>query len=154
MSTALQAESFPTELLQKSWGGPKVEVRGPCFPKVALLYILISVDIVPTCRKNWGCIEFKKDQRLLGLKEKNIKKKVMSWERAYPFRSTTINQYQTPVALLEKDSILWFKHHKSYCKRCVLWGWGVCSLALTKSSRYSFTSTYTGLLWIDSNWPL
>ena len=61
----------------------------------------------------------------------------MSWERVYPFRSTTINQYQTPVALIEKDSILWFKHDKSYCKRCVVWGWGVCSLALRKCSRNS-----------------
>ena len=52
-----------------------MEVRGPCFPKVALLYILISVDIVPTCRKNSRFIEFKKDQRLLGLKEKNINTK-------------------------------------------------------------------------------
>ena len=42
-----------------------------------------------------------------------------------------------PVALLEKESILFFKHDKSYCKRCVVWGWGVCSLALTKSSRNS-----------------
>ena len=59
----------------------------------------------------------------------------MSWERVYPFRSTTRNQYQTSVAFLEKDSILWFKHDKSSCNRCVVWGWGVCSLALTKSSR-------------------
>ena len=61
----------------------------------------------------------------------------MSWERVYPFRSTTINQYHTPVALLEKDSMLWFKHDKSYCKCCVVWGWRVCSLALTKSSSNS-----------------
>ena len=59
----------------------------------------------------------------------------MSWERVYPFRSTTINKCQTPAAVLEKESILWFKHDKFYCKRCVVWGWRVCSLALTKCSR-------------------
>ena len=137
MSTALKAESFPTELSGNSWGGPKVEVRGPCFPKEALVYILITVDTLPSCRKNWGCIEFKKDPKTLRIKREKHKHKVMSWERVYPFRSTTINQNQTPVALLEKDSILWFKHDKSYCKRCVVWGWGVCSLAVTKSSRNS-----------------
>ena len=61
----------------------------------------------------------------------------MGWERVHPFRSTGIKQYQMSVALLEKNSILWFKHEKSYCQRCVVWGWGVCSLALTKSSRNS-----------------
>ena len=61
----------------------------------------------------------------------------MNWERVYPFRSTTINKCQTPVAVLEKESILWFKHDKFYCKCCVLWGWRVCSLALTKTSRNS-----------------
>ena len=68
MSTALQAESFPSELFRKSWDGPKVEVRGPCFPKVVLVYILISVDVLPPCRKNWGCIEFKKDPKTLRVK--------------------------------------------------------------------------------------
>ena len=41
------------------------------------------------------------------------------------------------VALLEKNSILWIRHVKSYCKSCVLWGWGICSLALRKSRRNS-----------------
>ena len=151
---ALQAETFPTELSGKSWGGPKVEVRGPCSPKEALVYILITVDTLPSCRKNWVCIEFKKDPKTLSLKREKHKYYVMSWERLYSFRSTTINQYQTPVALLEKDSIWWFKHDKSYCKCCAVLGWGVCSLALTKSSRKSIYSTYTGALWIHSKWPL
>ena len=48
-----------------------MEVRGPCFPKVALVYILIAVDILPHCRKNSGCIEFKKDPKTLsGKREK------------------------------------------------------------------------------------
>ena len=101
---------------------------------------------MPLCRKSWGCIEFKKDPKTFrGKREKQIHE-VMCLERVYPFRSATINQYQTPVALLEKDSILWFKHDKSYCKCCVVWGWWGCSLALIKCSRnslyfhlYSFT---------------
>ena len=72
----------------------------------------------------------------------------MGWERVHPFRSTRIKQFQMSVALLEKDSILWFKHDKSYCKRCVVWGWGVCSLALTKSSR---NSLYFHLYRFDMN---
>ena len=73
---------FPTELSGNSWGGPKVEVRGPCFPKVALVFILRSMNKLPPCRKNWGCIKFKKDPRLLGLKEKTINTK--SWvEKGY-----------------------------------------------------------------------
>ena len=52
-----------------------MEVRGPCFPKVALLYILISVDIVPTCRKNSRFIEFKKHPKTLRVKREKHKKK-------------------------------------------------------------------------------
>ena len=140
MSRVLQAESFPTVLSGTSWGGPKVDVREPCFPKVALVYILISVDILPPCRKNWGCIEFKKDPKTLRIKREKHKHKVMSWERVYPFRSTAINQYQTPVARLEKDSILWFKHDKSYSKRCVLWGVGDLLISTHKEFLLLFLS--------------
>ena len=98
------------------------------------------MGVLPQCRKNWGCIEFKKDPKTLRGKREKHKHYVMSWERVYPFRSATINQYQMPVALLEKDSILWFKHDKSYCKHCVVWGSGVHSLPLTKCSRNSLYS--------------
>ena len=137
MPTALQAEYFPTDLSGKSRRGPKVEVRVPCFPKVALVYILISVNILPPRRKNWGCIDFKKYPKTLRVKREKHKHQVMSWERVYPFRPTMINQYQTPVAFLEKDSVLWFKHYKPYCKRYVVGVWGVCSFELTKSNRIS-----------------
>ena len=41
------------------------------FPKEELVYILIAVDILPHCRKNSGCIEFKKDPKTLsGKREK------------------------------------------------------------------------------------
>ena len=70
---SLQAESFPTQLSGRTWRGPKVEVREPCFPKVALVYILISMDILPPCRKNWGCIEFKKDPKTLMVKREKHK---------------------------------------------------------------------------------
>ena len=66
--SSIAGRIFPTELSAKSWGRPKVDVRGPCFPKVALVYILISMDILPPCRENWGCIEFKKDPKTLRVK--------------------------------------------------------------------------------------
>ena len=52
-----------------------MEVRGPCFPKVALVFSLISVGILPKCRKNCEGIKFKKDPKILGVKEKNINTK-------------------------------------------------------------------------------
>ena len=52
-----------------------MEVRGPCFCKVALVYILISVNILPLSAKVEDAKSLKRIQRLLGLKEKNINSK-------------------------------------------------------------------------------
>ena len=72
-SPELQMDSFPTELSGKPWGGPKADVRGPCFPKVALLYILKYTDTLSLSRKRWGCIKFKKDPRTPRVKREKHK---------------------------------------------------------------------------------
>ena len=63
---------FPNWAIRKVLRWTKMEVRGPCFPEVALVFSLISVGILPKCRKNWERIKFKKDPKTFrGKREKH-----------------------------------------------------------------------------------
>ena len=63
---------FPKRAIRKVLRWTKMEVRGPCFPEVVLVFSLISVGILPKCRKNWERIKFKKDPKTFrGKREKH-----------------------------------------------------------------------------------